>query len=265
MTIKNRILQHGPGNNIRRDLDSDTQVRRVVDFFDRLTDAYVLLIFITIMMAGIYITIDTALIYFGATGGIPIYRPGHGIVRAEQPQVENNIAWINLKDTTIDYPVMQGKTNTEYLNTDPYGNYSMSGSIFLDSRNDPEFKDEYSLIYGHHMHYGVMFGALDEYRNELYFNSHKQGILTIKDIDYRIEAFAAIDTSADEDVMFEPTEHTKEEILSFLEKNAKIYSRPSDGRIVGLSTCTDSTSKDRFILFCVIQESISSQPASSGK
>lgn len=78
---------------------------------------------------------------------------------------------MTIDDTNIDYPVMQGEDNNEYLNKDPFGNYALSGSIFLDRRNNPEFKDYYSLIYGHHMEHGMMFGAIDEYLNEDYFNS----------------------------------------------------------------------------------------------
>lgn len=229
-------------------------IKKAVSFLDRLTDAYVLLIFITILMAGIYITIDTALIYFDAIGGIPIYRPGHGIVKVESAPVENNVAWINLRDTNIDYPIMQGETNTEYLNMDPYGNYSMSGSIFLDYRNDPEFNDDYSLIYGHHMYYGVMFGALDEYRNEKYFDAHRKGILTVNDTDYKIDVFASIDTTSDEETMFNPTEQTREEVLEYLRKNAQIYHEPSGNRLIGLSTCVDTVSSARFILFCSVQK-----------
>lgn len=42
------------------------------------------------------------------------------------------VAWLTIDDTKIDYPVMQGKDNTEYLNKDPYGDYALAGSIFLD-------------------------------------------------------------------------------------------------------------------------------------
>ncbi|MBR1845920.1 MAG: class B sortase, partial [Oscillospiraceae bacterium] len=63
---------------------------------------------------------------------------------------------------------MQGETNGKYLNTDPYGEYSLSGSIFLDSRNAGDFSDSYSLVYGHHMADGMMFGALDAFFDEGY-------------------------------------------------------------------------------------------------
>ena len=40
------------------------------------------------------------------------------------------IAWIRIPDTKIDYPVVQGETNLEYINQDIYGEFALSGSIF---------------------------------------------------------------------------------------------------------------------------------------
>lgn len=38
--------------------------------------------------------------------------------------------WITIDDTHIDYPVVQGKDDMEYINKDVYGEFSLSGSIF---------------------------------------------------------------------------------------------------------------------------------------
>ena len=55
-------------------------------------------------------------------------------------------AWLTLDDTHIDYPVVQGEDNVKYVNTDVYGNFSLSGSIFLDYRNAADFSDAYCLL-----------------------------------------------------------------------------------------------------------------------
>lgn len=41
--------------------------------------------------------------------------------------------WITLDHTKIDYPILQGEDNLTYINTDVYGDFALSGSIFLDS------------------------------------------------------------------------------------------------------------------------------------
>ena len=47
--------------------------------------------------------------------------------------------WITIDDTHIDYPVVQGKDDMEYINKDVYGEFSLSGSIFLSCMNKKDF------------------------------------------------------------------------------------------------------------------------------
>ena len=82
-------------------------------------------------------------------------------------------AWLTIDDTGIDYPVVRGKDDMEYINKDVYGNFALSGSIFLSSANQPDFTDPYNLIYGHHMSNGAMFGDVVEFTDEAYFTAHE--------------------------------------------------------------------------------------------
>ena len=50
-------------------------------------------------------------------------------------------AWITLDGTNIDYPMVQGKDDMEYVNKDVEGNFSLSGSIFMSYHNAPDFSD----------------------------------------------------------------------------------------------------------------------------
>ncbi|MFR5485480.1 MAG: hypothetical protein ACLTHX_14805 [Blautia massiliensis (ex Durand et al. 2017)] len=77
--------------------------------------------------------------------------------------------WITLDHTKIDYPILQGEDNLTYINTDVYGDFALSGSIFLDSGCDRNFRGKYSLLYGHHMAEHKMFGDLDLYRKKKFF------------------------------------------------------------------------------------------------
>ena len=59
-------------------------------------------------------------------------QPGEGA----NPSLEDLMAinkdvagWITIDDTHIDYPVVQGKDDMEYINKDVYGEFSLSGSI----------------------------------------------------------------------------------------------------------------------------------------
>ena len=151
---------------------------------------------------------------------------------------------------------MQGETNSEYLNKDPYGEFSLSGSIFLDSRNEKMFSDPYSLIYGHHMEYGAMFGSLDGYADREYFDAHKTGTLTvIKGAEYKITFFASCKAQATEKVIFDPPQSDKKSLLDYLSKNA-LNDEPQEvdtgAKLIALSTCQSAESNERMIVFGVL-------------
>ncbi|MBQ6583391.1 MAG: class B sortase, partial [Mogibacterium sp.] len=65
--------------------------------------------------------------------------------------------WLYQKDTVINYPVVQGQDNDEYLHTLVDGTWSGGGTLFVDYRNQSNFGDFNSIIYGHHMKDGSMF------------------------------------------------------------------------------------------------------------
>ena len=68
--------------------------------------------------------------------------------------------WIYLEALDISYPVVQGKTNEDYIYTSVKGTANNGGSIFMDCRNNDKFTDPHTVIYGHNMKNGSMFGKL---------------------------------------------------------------------------------------------------------
>ena len=122
-------------------------------------------------------------------------------LRSINPDVRG---WITMDGTGIDLPVLQGAGNLTYISKDVYGNFSLAGSIFLDSRNEPDFSDAYSLLYGHHMADGKMFGDLDCYKEETFFRENKTGMLILPDQTYELEVIACLVVSASEKRIFAP-------------------------------------------------------------
>lgn len=98
--------------------------------------------------------------------------------------------WVTLDNTKIDHPVLQDSTNLTYINRDVYGNFALAGSIFLDTRNERDFSDAYSLLYGHHMENSGMFGDLDLYKDQTFFDENSAGMLILPDRAYNLEIFA---------------------------------------------------------------------------
>ena len=182
--------------------------------------------------------------------------PGQGIAE-DAPLTDDYVAWITIDDTNIDYPVMQGDNNMKYINIDPYVEYSLSGSIFLDSRNSADFSDEYSILYGHHMAYGKMFGALDDYLSESYMKQHSTGTLIVgRDGSkvYDLGIFACMKVNIYEKKALDP--ESLEEVKQMISAEASFINTSIDKseHILVLSTCIEPVSSNRLLVFCYLYE-----------
>ena len=229
-------------------------LRKSIIIAHKSIDYIVLIAALLLFLICLYAMIDAYMVYAGANdSNIMKYKPAAGDTEMLRELSDDAVAWLTVDDTRIDYPVMQGKTNDDYLNKDPYGEFSLSGSIFLDSRNDKTFSDPYSLIYGHHMEYGAMFGVLDEYKDKTFFDTHKTGSLTVVNGDeYHIGFFAACKAQATEKVIFDPPESSNQALLEYLNKHAIIYDPrgvSAGSKLIALSTCQSAESYERMIVF----------------
>ena len=95
-------------------------------------------------------------------------------LRAKNPDI---VGWVYAKGTGIDYPIVQGKDNEEYLHMDYNKKKSSSGTIFLDHGCDKSFISDNNIIYGHHMKNGTMFAKLLKFREESFLKKHHVIIL----------------------------------------------------------------------------------------
>ena len=229
-------------------------IRKSIIFAHKSINFIVAIISLILFLICLYAMIDAYNVYVGASDtGILKYKPVAGNTEILRELSEDAVAWLTVDNTKIDYPVMQGENNTEYLNKAPGGEFSLSGSIFLDSRNDKTFGDEYSLIYGHHMEYGAMFGALDEYADQAFFDAHKTGTLTvIKGAEYKITFFASCKAQATEKVIFDPPESDNLSLLEYLGKHSLVYypqEVDASSKLIALSTCQSAESNERMIVF----------------
>lgn len=71
------------------------------------------------------------------------------------------VGWIHIEGLDgVSYPIVQGDTNDKYLHTTFQGTYNFAGSIFMDCQNRSDFGDCTTVVYGHNMKDGSMFGRL---------------------------------------------------------------------------------------------------------
>ncbi len=164
--------------------------------------------------------------------------------------------WITMDGTHIDYPVVQGPDDLYYVNRDEYGNPSLSGSIYLQAKNQPDFSDSYNLLYGHHMDNGAMFGDLTNFIDAEYFNSHLTGTLVTLKEAYSIDVVSLVRTDAYEKALYDRTSLDWDEYESEILQNENIEvirTNPaitSAEKFIVLSTCEGVSTDGRILLIC---------------
>ena len=166
-------------------------------------------------------------------------------------------AWLYMSGSSIHYPVLQAEDNSTYLYRLADGSSNAHGSLFIDCRNAGDFSDWNTLIYGHNMKDGSMFGGLKKYRKQAYYDAHPEMTLFTPEKTYRMEIFAAVTTDVSAAVYRVPAaREERDELVQWAQRNSKIECDVSIGtedRIVTLSTCTGGDD-DRFVVLAVLRE-----------
>lgn len=91
-------------------------------------------------------------------------------------QAENSdiYAWIRIPNTNIDYPVVQSmEDDSYYLNHDATKKYTIAGAIYSEMKNNKDFSDPNTILYGHNMLNGSMFQNLHKFRKADFFEQNK--------------------------------------------------------------------------------------------
>ncbi|MDR2570636.1 MAG: class B sortase [Oscillospiraceae bacterium] len=87
------------------------------------------------------------------------------------------IGWIKIPGTTIDFPIVRGANNTQYLTTTFSGTANPAGAIFMDYRNKEDFNAPISILHGHNMRDGNMFSPLADYTDKEFLEAHPEIII----------------------------------------------------------------------------------------
>jgi sortase B len=235
---------------------------KILRILNRILDAVILIVLLLAGLYSVYSIWDNSQIYQQSLQlqvKLKDLKP-----QEEKPSFEkllqinpDVVAWVTLEGTQIDHPIVQGKDNLEYLNKDVYGDYALSGSIFLDARCRSDFQDNYLLLYGHHMEKHQMFGDLEDYLQESFFSAHQTGTLMIPGETYDLQIFAVATFDGSDTYIFDPEKASEDQaaVLEYIRKHATCKRdseieeiRENGGKILALSTCSTDRLSDRTVL-----------------
>ena len=149
--------------------------------------------------------------------------------------------WLQLPDTSLDYPVMLGTDNQFYLNHLPNGNKNALGSLFLDYRTNED--SVHLIVYGHNGAGGKMFGLLKQYESQDYFLGHKTLTVATSDAVYICPIFSVRRVEADGNA-YQLEFENDSSLTDYINQAAEESLYPIDVeledavRVLTLSTCT---------------------------
>ena len=228
-------------------------IRKIVSMIDSTVNFAVLLFFILCVLFSGYSIWDNNHIYTKASPSVyETYKPEKDDTKSFEELVKINpdvYGWITLYGTEIDYPLVQGEDNDKYVNTDAQGNFSVSGSLFLDCNNARDMSDTVNIIYGHHMEKDKMLGGLDHYEKEDYFKKHQYGNLYVDGKNYGLEFFMLIHVDAYDSKVYNTNERGIDSYIEYI-SSFSIQKLDIDERerLICLSTCASDSTNGRVIL-----------------
>lgn len=168
-------------------------------------------------------------------------------------------AWINIPGTNIDYPILQSgedKDRSYYLNYNVNKEKSVYGAIYTQNYNSTDFSDYNTIIYGHNMKNGTMFGSLKKYRNKTFFDKNQYINIYMPGRVLKYHIFAAY-TFDDRHILMSFDFSDEEERQLYLDTVYSVRSLNSnfrddikvdtDDKIITLSTCT-TNDDERFLV-----------------
>lgn len=179
-------------------------------------------------------------------------------------QNADTVAWIRFDEPSqINYPVVKSADNKEYLTKTFVANDNKLGAIFMDCRNNSDFSDRNTFIYGHHLNVGgEMFSELLQYEDESFCKENPNFYIYTPDGKVRMYTVFSAGIVKDTADNYKITYESDEAFTEYLNvcKSSSNYQVDvelnAQSKIVSLSTCTNVRDDERFLVQGVLTEEL---------
>ncbi len=166
---------------------------------------------------------------------------------------EEIVGWVYIGGVGISYPIVQGADDDYYLHRTFRRQSNFAGSIFMEYQNSPDFSDPNTIIYGHNMKNGSMFGKLKRLVNDGTWQKDPYFWILTPDGNFCYKMFSLKKVSVESDVytLFSGTDDSFVRFAEKMKEESSVdtgdVSFTVQSRIVTLSTCTGDSSS-RFVV-----------------
>lgn len=163
---------------------------------------------------------------------------------------EDVVAWIRIADTTVNYPIVQSEDNEYYLQRDLNKKYSTCGWIFMNFKNNSNFSDRNTTIFGHNIKSGLMFkDLLKIYRNELGKDVTIEIYTETEKMEFAVYSSYMIEPEEYATQVLTTDEQEEKYISEILKRSSTTYNivPTKKDKLITLSTC-DNSGKNRILI-----------------
>ena len=183
-------------------------------------------------------------------------RPTKINFKSLQERNPDTVGWIEIPGTEINYPIVKGDDNDFYLHRDFQSEKSKSDTIFMDYRNDGDFTNRHSILYGHNMRNGSMFAGLMAYKDSVFFTQNDKIYIDTPDGRTIWQIFAAYVTTTDFYYIITdfPDDPSFSSFLQTIQSKSSFQSPVSpvvSDHLLTLSTCTYEYDDARFVVHAI--------------
>ncbi len=182
-----------------------------------------------------------------------------------QEQNGDVYAWITVPGTQVDYPVLQNETDNFYLNHNMDYSQGYPGCIYTNLCNAKDFLDYNTVLYGHNMKNGTMFGSLHKFEDEDFFAESRliyvyttdkrltyEIYAAVKFTDVYIPAYYDVKTTKGRNAFLVALDEACEDSnVSHIAEETEVR---SEDKLITLSTCVSGESEKRYIVVGVQKE-----------
>ena len=176
---------------------------------------------------------------------------------------KETVAYLTVNNTNIAYPVVQHSDNSYYLGRDFYKKKTVMGWIYMDYRNNPKEFNDNTIIYGHNMNNGTMFGSLKKVLDSSWRKKEENMIVNLDlptgNYKFKIFSIYKVDYTTDYLVTKFDSSNKKDDFIKMITKRSIFKSNVKVGvadKILTLSTCTGSNNRRLVVHAVLIKEGV---------
>ena len=179
-------------------------------------------------------------------------------------QNQDIYAWIVVPGTQVDYPLLQSETDNYYLDYNLDHSKGYPGCIYTNQCNRKDFSDYNTVLYGHNMKNGSMFGSIHSFEDETFFDGHPYIYVYTENERLTYEIYEAAKFTdvyiPSEDVI--SSKDDRDQFLADVREKVsdnKLHVREDmeigeDDRLITLSTCVSGERNHRYLVIGVLVE-----------